>query len=342
MLNRTTNRWMLALLCLLLVMPSTLAQQTDESPDQFTLNPDYVIGYGEQGNWDGRHTASGAVIYHEGQFHMFRNGYRYWMGASKVAYHVSDDGVNWEQIGEPVFEMEQMPFFSETALLNSAIVEEDGTWTFYITLYSDNADFESGVVRATADSPTDAWVVDESFVLNQGEAGEWDSTAINVVDVIKTANGYEMYYTGNQDGFTAIGRATSEDGIVWEKYDNPETTDAPYAYSDPVLIADPEHAWEVNIQDPRVVVVDGRYVMLYSSFDGNFRNFGYGIVTSEDGINWQRSASNPMIERSAFLRPPWYPELAYHDGTYFAYIEADSRRGTDIFVATYSGDFAEE
>jgi hypothetical protein len=33
-----------------------------------------------------------------------------------------------------------------------------------------------------------------------------------------------------------IGYATSTDGIMWTKYDNPATTNPPYAESDPVLV----------------------------------------------------------------------------------------------------------
>jgi len=129
------------------------------------------------------------------------------------------------------------------------------------------------------------------------------------------------------------------DGINWTKYDDPATTDAPYAESDPVLIR--ELDWEINIQDPRVVQTEDGYIMLYSSFDGNFRNQGYNFAFSEDGIHWNRLFEEALLPRRSFPRNPWYPTLVYHDGRLYFYFSMDSRTGTDIFVGTYEGNLAE-
>jgi len=312
---------------------SSITVFAQETAISFEFQEDAIVQYGASGEWDSRHTGAGAVIYHDGQFHMFRNGYQAWLYPSGIGYLTSDDGINWEEVQEdPVFMQEQIPFEVKTALLTSALVEEDGTWVFYFALFhSIGSEDPTGIVRATADSPTGEWTVDEEFLLEAGTEGEWDSSLIAVTSVIRTEDGYLMHYAADDGEIYAIGLATSEDGINWTKYDDPATD----SVSDPVFVH--ESDWEVNVQDPRVVETDEGFVMLYSSFDENFRNQGYNFAFSEDGITWERVADEAIIPREAFSRNPWFPTLAYHDGTYLVYIEVDSRAGTDIFVGTYEG-----
>jgi beta-xylosidase len=76
------------------------------------------------------------------------------------------------------------------------------------------------------------------------------------------------------------------------------------------------------------------WAMLYSSFDGQ----GYGMAISENGVHWERVQQSPMLARAEIALNPWYPELVYHDGVYFFYIEADTfDGGTNIYVSTYEG-----
>ena len=322
-------------LVFVLLFSGIIISAQDNTGIQFELQEDAIIEYGEFRDWDGRHISVGAVVYHDGLFHMFRNGYRGWLLPSGIGYMTSEDGITWEDVQEdPVFTQEQIPFEVDTALLTAALVEADGTWTFYLGLFhQDDPDTPFGIVRATADSPTETWLVDEDYVLLPGSAGTWDERFIAISSVIRSDDEYIMYYASDNGEDYGIGMATSADGINWLKYDDTETTNALYAESDPILVK--ESDWEVFIQDPRVVQTPDGFVMLYSSFDGNFANQGYSLAISEDGIHWERVSDDAILPRSMFNRNPWYPSLAYHDDTYFIYLEIDSRAGTDIFVATY-------
>ena len=55
-----------------------------------------------------------------------------------------------------------------------------------------------------------------------GEKGGWDDHGVGASTVIKTENGFEMYYSGctikDNSVKIAIGYATSEDGDHWKKY----------------------------------------------------------------------------------------------------------------------------
>ena len=310
---------------------------------QFNLsNP--VFRHGNFSDWDSRHVAPGAVVFDGEMFHMFRNGYRGWPQRSQVGYMTSQDGLNWEDSEtSPVFLSVDVPFQNiGPSLLTAALLEDDGTWVFYFAIFNTNASTTLGIARATAPSPTGPWVMDEDFVLLPGADGEWDSRAVSINDVIKTPDGYRMYYVGDSgDRQTAIGLAFSEDGITWVKHNDPNTNDAPYAESDPILERDPD-SWEINPQDPRVSITPDGWILFYSSFNGNFRNQGYGIATSEDGISWTRLQDEPVMARSEITLNPWYPEFIYADGTYYFYLEADAfDGGTHIYLSTYEGSLLE-
>lgn len=62
----------------------------------FTLYSDKpIVPKGQPGTWDDRFTDPGAVIYYDGMFHMFRNGFRNFPAESQVGYVTSTDGFTW-------------------------------------------------------------------------------------------------------------------------------------------------------------------------------------------------------------------------------------------------------
>jgi len=60
--------------------------------------------------------------------------------------------------------------------------------------------------------------VDPKPVLEPGSKGSWDEVRVDTPSVVKTDDGYAMYYAGaSADGVIMIGMATSSDGITWKK-----------------------------------------------------------------------------------------------------------------------------
>jgi predicted GH43/DUF377 family glycosyl hydrolase len=312
----------------------------------------FVIGHGEPGEWDGTYTDPGTVVYHDGLFHMFRNGFQAWPASVEIGYLTSEDGLTWTEVTpDPVFYTKDSPFDTEAALASSALVLEDGTWVIYFYLWprqfgtSDPA----AIARATAPAPTGPWTMDTELSLTLGSEGEWDSGGMSAPSVVKTEDGYVMYYAGSilTDSVitTAIGMATSPDGITWTKYDDPATTDAPYAESDPVFTASTEDgAWDGDmVHQPRVRLTPDGFVMLYRAFKTGGRDHSFGLATSEDGIQWERMGDSPVFSQDdTNLRGIWYSELEYLDGTYYAYfeIQRNYQAQTDIYVGTWTGTLA--
>jgi predicted GH43/DUF377 family glycosyl hydrolase len=328
---------------LILVPPMVSGQDGSDSPVVFDIDEIPVIYRGERGEWDQDFTNTGAVFFHEGQFHMFRNGYHQWPSPSQVGYLTSEDGLVWTEVVEdPVFLHEQIPFNVDLALVSSGFVEDDGTWVLYFFMIKNqDPDSPSGVARATADNPLGPWEMTTELILVPGNDGEWDAEQVAAPHVLKTNDGYRMYYHASSvpAGPMSIGMATSDDGVEWAKYDDPETTDAPFADSDPVFMRESE--WEGAVMaDPSVMETPDGWVMFYGSYEAGFNGgaIGYGIAISEDGIAWERISDEAIIRRTMVgYRQTWYSKMIYHEGTYFVYIEANSRYGTDIFGGTYTG-----
>lgn len=66
----------------------------------------------------------------------------------------------------------------------------------------------------------------------------------------------------------------------------------------PVLVRGPEDAWDsVDALNPSVVRVGGRYLNVYSGFDGE--TWRTGLATSPDGVRWTKSPANPVLAPEA-------------------------------------------
>lgn len=285
-------------------------------------NPEY--DYIEQ------YTDPGAVVYHDGQFHMFRNGFRGWPSNVWIHYMVSDDGINWEQPSDtPVLLSEDVTFATRAALASSVHVEDDGTWVLYFYTWNSRS-FRSGkseIGRATASDPQGPWTVDDTAILSPDDDEGWDNDTITAPLVLKTGEGYVMYYEGGAEGSMerGIGMATSTDGIEWTKSDN-----------NPILTITED--WEGNrVHQPRVIQTDEGWLMLYRAEDTNARNaMTLGLATSDDGVDWTKSDKNPiltmdMLEQTDF----YYTAVEQVDDTVYLFIELlPGADVTDIYVMT--------
>lgn len=297
-----------------------------------------AIAHVEDGDYEEQFTDSGAVIYYEGQFHMFRNGFKGWPASVWIHHMVSDDGINWEQLSsEPVLLTEDVPFAKIAALASSVIVEDDGTWVLYFYAWNGGGSLSNGTIgRATATNPEGEWVVDSEPILVPGDGDAWDKYGVGAPQVIKTDSGYIMYYEGiNIRGDRLVGMASSDDGIDWTKYEN-----------NPILT--PELSWEGSrLHQPRVIQVDDTFVMVYRTQSGTSNtSMRLGIAISSDGIEWKRFSDEPILSVDVleYHRAFYYTALTSDEDTAYLYVELypEDSFTTDIFVFTASLDALRE
>ena len=310
-----------------------------------------VLQQSNNPKWDNQFIDPGAMVYHDGLFHMFYNGINGFPAPVGVGYATSSDGYHWtRQTNEPVLSAEAL---SDTNLsgsnlfATSALVEPDGTWTLYFYTLRGSTFMGPGEIgRATAPDPTGPWTIDSDPVLNPGPSGDWDEIQVSAPNVLKTESGYLMYYDAlGKGGNSMIGMATSSDGVHWQKHNDSSTADAPFAESDPVLMPG-EDGWDSKrVMDPNVVQTSDGLEMIYLATSGARKfgpgEFSFGAATSPDGIQWIRSERSPILSNKD--HPQWtqayLATLLYVDETYFLYFDfvTPARGGTNVYLATYKG-----
>jgi predicted GH43/DUF377 family glycosyl hydrolase len=135
---------------------------------------------------------------------------------------------------------------------------------------------------------------------------------INRPVVIKRDDGYHMWYTGQAKGRSAIGYATSSDGLVWKRMSD-----------QPVL--KPELPWEkVAVMCPDVMWDDAaRLFRMWYSGGEQYEPNAIGYASSTDGLHWTKSSGNPVFAGDGAI--PWERQRAtachvvLKDGWYYLF-----------------------
>ncbi len=266
----------------------------------------------------------GAIVEHEGELHMFANVFSQWPGHVAFPHLVSSDGATWTKAdSSPAFTSDDIPFVDSGADVSGGYVAADGTWVLVFETVELSDPWVLG--RATAPGPDGPWTIDPEPILTPGPTGSWDAGGLQWPSVVRTDDGYLMYFTAldRRGGQGSIGLATSPDGQTWTKHDGP--------------VLAPELDWERGQVDrPRVAVTPRGLVMVYAGG----RLTDRGLAWSEDGIAWQRDGELPVITQESFpiSGSAWDAALVHRDGALDYYLEIGSASGTsastDIYLAT--------
>lgn len=328
----------------LLVAHAPLAGGQGESNITIKLTPyeGNPIDKGPAGSWDNQWVSFATVLFHDGLYHMFYTA----GGTEAIGYATSTDGLAWENYAEnPVFEADGTGF-DAVSVGGSAVLVEGDTWVLYYTGERAPGTM-SGVGRATAPGPTGPWTRSEDPVLTSGSPGEWDVPGIIPVSVIATSEEYIIYYYAGDIiwGGTVlmIGRATSPDGVHWTKYDDPTTTERPYAESDPVLPIGLE-GWTMSDICGGVVRQTAEGWEMFYSEKGRSESettiaYRIGYATSDDGIHWTKYSGFPILtykdDPAASTSVHLIADaVVVNDSTYYLYYDYHWSTGGGIGVAT--------
>ncbi len=324
--------------------------QLDSSAFHFyEKNP--VLQHGNNPKWDNLYVDPGGMVYENGMFHMFFNGINGFPAPVGVGYATSPDGYTWtRQVNEPVLMAQALNgtnLHGSNLFVTSALVDTDGTWVLYFYTLSGGTFTGPGEIgRATAPAPTGPWTIDPDPVLSPGPSGAWDDIQVSAPDVLKTDNGYMMYYDAlGKTNTSMIGMATSSDGIHWIKYDDPDTNDPAFTESDPVLEVS-DSGWDSKrVMDPNVIRKSNGFEMIYLATSGSKKfspgEFSFGAATSADGVQWIKSNRNPVLSNKDHSQwsQAFLATLLSVEDTYFLYFDfvTPSTNGTNVYLATYTG-----
>lgn len=296
--------------------PMAAATQLTFASDQPTVSR-------EMTGIDEAYINPGAVIEHDGTLHMFANVFTAWPGLVQVPHLTSADGRGWTlDPAEPVLTSDEVPFGTPGADVSTGFLTDDGTWVLVFETVSTVKPWVLG--RATASAPEGPWTIDPEPILEPGPEGSIDAGGLHWPSVVRTDDGYAMYYAAfdRPSGSGVIARATSPDGVTWTRSE------------EPVLAA--ELDWEQGSLDrPRVARTEDGYAMVYAGADLTDR----GVAYSDDGVTWTRDGELPAITQDDFPVDgrSWDAVLVYRDGTLDYYLEigsATASRGTQVYLAS--------
>ena len=324
--------------------------QLDRSVFRFYEN-NPVLQHSNNPRWDNLYIDPGAMVYQDNMFRMFFNGINGFPAPVGVGYATSPDGYHWtRQVSEPVLSatlLKDTHLHGTNLFVTSALVESNGSWVLYFYTLSGNTFVGPGEIgRATAPAPTGPWAIDADPVLSPGPSGSWDDIQVSAPDVLKTENGYKMYYDAlGKDSTSMIGMATSSDGIHWQKYNDPATNDLSFAESDPILKVSDEGWDSKRVIDPNVVQTSDGFKMIYLATSGSRKfapgEFAFGAASSSDGVSWTKSSLNPILSNKDHSQwsQAFLASLLYADGTYFLYFDfvTPIMSGTNVYLVTYKG-----
>lgn len=300
MKTKTQLRFIVTGLILFIFTTSLSAQIIfDKAYDQPVLN------YGDAGEWDDGVVFTPAVIKDGDTLRMWYTGFDEDLWTSplhgKIGYAWSTDGIAWHKHSQnPVLFAEFE--WEGNSLFRCAVIKDADTFKMWY-----GADGPPSAIGYATSVDGKNWNKHPAPILLQGPPLEWDDDGNSPSSVIKEAEVYKMWYYGNRPGFPfeasmpQCGLATSPDGINWTKYDDPETQNAPYKYSDPVLKVGPAGSWDSHRAfEPLVLKQDtGGYFMMYTGLKApvntsTLQQTGYAYST--DGIHWEKDENNPTIK----------------------------------------------
>jgi len=241
---------------------------------KYGANP--VLTKGEPGAWDDEGVGSCCVI-KEGD-----TSYKMWYTGTPdsslneipaIGYATSSNGITWvkDTANNPVLQKGSAGAWDDAGVLSPCVIKEGGTYKMWYSGRADDGVIGSLQIGYATSTDGVNWVkYGTAPVLARGTGSDWDSRGLGVCTVLG-GSFYQMWYTGYQ-GYgeaeieSAIGYATSSDGISWVK-------------SGKVLSKDDGFEAQA-VGAPWITYSSRTYHMWYSGLDSNFDPaVGYAYYT---------------------------------------------------------------
>ena len=205
-----------------------------------------VVTVGPAGSWDARIAWHPEVLYEDGLYKMWYNGWDESYSPGAIGYATSPDGVVWtKHAGNPV--LNKGPSWWDLQNVVGGTVLHDQTG--YRMWYSGSSDGGSYAAGLAFSSDGITWEKYTGNPVMVPDPYGWDSYRVHPTDVIATLGGLVMLYVGSSGYTQQIGIAASLDGISWVRYSgNPILTPGPDSWdssslSRPSLVLVHRTAW---------------------------------------------------------------------------------------------------
>lgn len=203
-----------------------------------------------------------------------------------IGFATSADGITWNVYSSnPVLSPNTGEWDAYTVLA-PYVIRENGKYRMWYTGCA-TSQLLHRIGYATSSDGINWTKHPSNPVLEPGTAS-WESASVAYGCVMPFSNGYKMWYSGASINYspTALGYATSPDGINWERHTgNPVLT--PGATS---------HFWDHLVFGPRVLEIDNAFYMFYSGETILWNSDKIGLATSPDGLIWTKYPANPVLQ----------------------------------------------
>ena len=138
----------------------------------------------------------------------------------------------------------------------------------------------------------------------------YDNYGIAQPVVLQIDNQYKMWYmTDAGSGQKYVFYAKSNDGISWNR-----------PFNEPVLFPGSPNTWDSWAVHPGAIIKDGdQYRMYYTGFADPYGQWGIGLATSTDGINWEKYPNPLLYGTSGWEFQIGASSVIKHNGTYFLF-----------------------
>lgn len=320
---------------LIVLIISVLSVLNAQSQFYFTANPNNpVLSPTGQEAWDDGGVFTPHIQFSNGTYYLFYAGWYGQFGNQiSIGLASSEDGFNFAKLNtdEPLLSSDGTGF-DALAVADPVLLFKEQWIMYYAGVKSASNFLPTAIGRATSASVDGPYTRDENPVLEIGSPGEWDSYFIHPSSVIHHNGQYLMYYWAGDvypGGKWHIGLATSTDGITWSKYDDPSTTESPFAESDPILKTGESGNWDENrLIGCSVLKTENGFEMFYSGIQEN-NGAAIGYASSTNGISWTKDeANNPAFSWAndpyAVSKNNWVieiPTVVYNESVYHVYYD---------------------
>lgn len=227
-----------------------------------------------------------------------------------------------DYINNPILKNSTNSTFEVGGLIHPTVLLENGVYKMWYAGVQPNA---RTTVHLAVSTNGKVWEkVQIAPVFSPSDSG-WDSQSVQCGTVIKKENIYLMYYFGYSDQFSGwkIGLATSSDGLNWTRR------------AEPILEGDSIHGNQLTIS--AVVKWNNSYYMYYTV--RNAPNPRIYLAKSNDGINWVKHSSSPILYPTfSWEGNSVYEPSVIHDDNQFkmVYMTASGYESKNFGYATSS------
>lgn len=244
-------------------------------------NGDPVLSNTTTGKFDYASVGCPGVVLRGSTFNMWYTGNDGFN--NRIGYATSSDGVTWirQNGGNAVIDHGQLSDWDASGVSDPWVVDDAGVLHMWFT------GFDGLRTRIGYASSNDGltWNKAGGAVLELGDYGKFDEEGVSAPTVVKVGGTFHMWYIGVTGKATAIGYATSNDGLTWSRQNNANGVFFPTGTG----TFDTDSIWS-----PSVTFFNNVYKMYYTGFNGNMNQIG--VATSVDGTHWvRRNGGNPVL-----------------------------------------------